>query len=236
MTNRDQSEIRNAPFTTLNLSDFTAPFSALRELILWPKKLHHFSYSDTDGGTNGWDTATFGTLLTLHKETLQSIKFVSLCAWNSSRNCIDVSDYPTLHSITMPAWDMNCTPEEAASKLLSPRLESFTWSFCLIAQTSSVLEDFTESRANWLRRFITLAINQKSTLRKVHIELSPNDWSPSLVMATEDSYVYPVDRMDWIAAEFAPHGVSVTHDEDDRTREEINETIENIRWRRAVTS
>lgn len=126
----------------------------------------------------------------------------------------------------MPTWDMECTPEEAASKFLAPRLRTFTWSFTRIGQTDETIDCFTESRANWLRRFITLAIDRKSALRKVHIDLSIRDWYPSHMYMTEDSYVYPVDRMDWIAAEFEPYGVSVTHEEPDITKEEINQMIE----------
>lgn len=197
--------------------------------MLWPKALQHFSFKDTDASHNQFHLTELGPTIALHKQSLRSIELVSL--FSRVKSCIDLMDYPQLESLTISAWDIDCSNEEAASKLLAPRLKSFIWSFSMLSQSTASVKDFNDGRADWLRCFIALAVERKSALRKVHLDFTP-DWYPGDEEVNSGVLDYPWDRMVVIAREFGPHGVNVSWNTPPMTKEEMKSQIEEDRKRR----
>ncbi len=166
----------------------------------------------------------FESFLSPHKATLKSIRLESL--FSRLRGCINVSDFPELKSITLPKYDMQCTPQEAVHKLLVLQLESFTWSWLQLTQHEPSFCDFSEKDEKWLREFLTIATQGKSTLRKVHVAFSPDCYYSTGNEESETSFFYPWDLMDAIARDFKPHGIDVTYAEPPQTKEEIVQIIQ----------
>ena len=229
-----QYESRTRAVTKLELTEFGDSPSAFRKLLLWPKELHHFSFCDCDASQNSFSLMDFELFLTPHKETLQSICLESL--FSRQQGCIDFSDFPKLKSITISVYDLKCTPQEAASKLLAPQLESFTWSWLMLTQHCESIRDFNEERAKWLSDFLTIATHRKSALRKVYIRFRPEDYYPSEDELAQGSFPYPWDLMDEIAVKFESYGIQLTYDKPSMNKDEMVQLAQEINAEREAGS
>lgn len=155
-----------------------------------------------------------------HKATLESIELTSLTSGN--KGCLDLSDYPRLKSFTACAWALGTTTaEELVARLPVASLRSFAWCFDRVGQWREGLRDFGDDQEQWLRRFISHALNRGFMLCHVHIKFTPDYWNPYKRQPDELPAVYPYDRMDQLAAEFKSREVEVTYEEPRISKEQF---------------
>jgi hypothetical protein len=206
------------------LSDIKEPREGIRQFLLWPKQLEHFSFSDADTSINHFSTTDFRYLLAPHRRHLQLLKLESL--YSRDRACIDVTDFPELQSITIPFHDVDCSPEEAASKLLGPRVSHFGWSWILNGHIQPGVWAFGEVQADWLARFVQAARSKKSALRFIHIHYQPDFWARRYsVDILRQNSEYPFDRIDALATMLAQQDIKLTYDEPSLTRSHFQEEL-----------
>jgi hypothetical protein len=138
------------------------------------------------------------------------VKLESLYSHN--RACIDASDFPQLKSITISNYDVECSPEEAVSKLLAPRVTNFGWSFTLCGQTQPNIYAFGQQQADWLTKFVQIAQSKKSVLRHIHIDYQPEFWDGFYQDLDDKRVEYPFHRIDRLATSLALQDIKLTYE------------------------
>jgi hypothetical protein len=138
-----------------------------------------------------------------------------------------VSDFPQLRSITIPFFDVECNPEEAASKLLGPQVSYFGWSWSLCGQSQYGIDAFSQEQVDWLTKFLSAAKSKKSRLRRIHIDYQPEFYRGFYGNEVKNEELkYPFDRIDCLAQSFATQGVELTYEKPYLTKEDFLNQLE----------
>jgi hypothetical protein len=183
----------------------------IRELLRWPKELKHLEIVESNSSMNRTLLEEYNTAMLLHKETLVSIE-ISAVFCDDDYTIFDVRDFPNLRHLTLPALCLS-TDEESALALLAPQLQSFTYSFEINEPQGLIpLDEFDESRLEFIADLLRLAVENKSTLSSVSVDFSPENDLPFGGDLQDGSYVHPYIFIDDLRIEYEPLGITVIQD------------------------
>lgn len=170
-----------APFTSLMLSDYEEDTESTASLIRWPKQLRHFSLESRQTGRYRITPSMVSAWLSVHQDTLESLKLGALSASTSSHLLPEVSRFPHLKALTLSkyyfAHPLAYSDAEAAM-LLAPGLESFTWNLNAYAGAAESWDTFGAREEHWLQKFATAAAAKPVPLKTIHVVFGPNFYSP----------------------------------------------------------
>ena len=161
-------------------------------------------------------------ILVTQKATLSHIEIYEI--YSSGIDGFDLSDFDNLQSLWM-SHDLTGTETALVSNLIAPNLCTFDWDMALEDQQCCVpLDGFSQPEEDWLRALATRAIKSRSALRHIRVHFTPDAYTGSCNRRTLQNQ-YPWDRMDTIAEEFLPHGIRLTYNAPNITRDEFFEVL-----------
>jgi len=216
-----------ASLTELKLMHFTQGLDALKALVRWPAGLEKFSfempisgYYAGESALSYYSLAALQPILATQKATLSHIHIRVI--FSQGLQGFNVTGFPNLQSLSL-SRDLTGTDTTYVANLVAPRLGVFHWELTVEDQQSSEdLGGFGPLEEDWLRAFAAAAIARKSALRLIQIDYQPLDY---YCKKASEPREYPWDRMDRIAREIRPHGISLSYSQPCMTREQFNKLL-----------
>lgn len=161
-------------------------------------------------------------LLSHHKETLRSIEISYL---TGALGSFDVTDFPLLEDLSLSRWNTmvhwvgadpwsrdNVVSSVTYLKLLAPRLRKFCWQWAGVdQQCSEGISNFDQADEDWLRGLALAAIARKIPLQSIKVDFNPDVGFFSPGSNNTKPEVYPYDRIDRVAAEVRPAGITIEY-------------------------
>lgn len=211
-------------YTSLSLYNYMESPESLQHLTALTTKLEKFSFRYLYYTHSEWSFSLLSPILAPHKSTLTSIKIG--CFRQSGLSNFDLTGFENLQRLSLKHQTTGCELEEVGN-LLAPRLESFTWSFepDNLHRESTIIE-FQQPQEDWLRRLTILAVERNVPLCRIRIKYKPSN---ELAFLNEhpdmETWKYPWERLDALAAECRHVGILVKYDPPTLTREEFEEQL-----------
>ncbi|CAH0026950.1 unnamed protein product [Clonostachys rhizophaga] len=226
---RLKAKAGTAPFTELKLRHFTQSATALEALVMWPVRLEafHFSmprsdYYSGDFALTRYDLGIMKTILSHQKASLSHINIHELLT-KSGVEDFNLSGFHQLHTLCM-SRDLTGIDTSDVANLLAPNLLIFRWDMRLEdQQCCRGLDGFSQPQEEWIRAFAKSSMERKTSLKQIQINFYPESWFRADI---DKDYQYPWDRMERLAGEFEPHGISVVYNPPNITKEEFQSTKE----------
>ncbi|KAH8894030.1 hypothetical protein GQ53DRAFT_821151 [Thozetella sp. PMI_491] len=213
-----------SPITVLIITDFMESPSCLRRLVEWPAKLEEFVFEHLYYNEfSGWNMQLMVSILSPHKSTLKAIRLGGLS--QSGLAGLDFTDFGSLEELSLSYWATGCQPNHVAN-ILAPHLRRFRWSFTIEDQHNESWEDFGKPQEDWLRRLAAAATTGNVPLDEIQIQYWPDrlyTWDAKRYQGMQ----YPWDRMDALAKEFQPSGITLQYNTPPMTKEEFLQTLKN---------
>jgi hypothetical protein len=203
--NTPQGYERTGSLTSLILSDFELRPSDLAILLAWPKTLEHFTFENPDSSCTRWELSMVESLLAPHRSTLKSICIGPL---TGDAGCINVTAFPELKALELSRLQWECSPEQACSTILAPKLENFTWNFEMYDRDSEQWANFDQPEVDWLLSFAKLASTQKSALKEIVIRYDGDQPSTPSSREVYEATEYPWDHMEQLKLMLKPLGIA----------------------------
>ncbi|KAF2814852.1 uncharacterized protein BDZ99DRAFT_549055 [Mytilinidion resinicola] len=203
---------RIPPIMDLNIHDFRGSSQDFAAFLSWLEALENLTFHpDKDA----WSLSLFQGFLEPHRSTLKSLYIGDQ---GNVDNRLDLTGYPKLEILSLPALAHRETLGDHALLLAAPKLRSFTWHFG-IEQDLNSLDSFQKSEADALRTFVKTVLACGCPLKLVYIWFLANaQFSTPIARegaeATELalSMRYPWDWMDELRDEFEEWGVLLSYD------------------------
>jgi hypothetical protein len=163
-------------------------------------------------------------ILATQRATLTHIRIQKI--FSSGIEDFDMTRFPKLQSLWL-SHDLTGTDTSLVANLVAPHLRVFHWDQQLEdQQCCETLGSFGQREEDWLQAFAAAAVERKSTLRQIRIYYRPDPYLYSYNGEDEDPLLYPWDRMDKIARDIQPHGIHLSYNKPNITREEFNKHLE----------
>lgn len=219
-----QGKAGTSSITELKLGGFLQSSEALEALVRWPAKLESFTFRMPMSGYYSGETAlskySLAVLQPILAHQKASLSYVQIAEiFNDGLEGFDVTDFPNLQFLSL-SHDLTGLDTTLVPNLVAPGLRIFRWDMKLEdQQCGERLGDFCEPQETWLRVLVATAVERKTALREIRINFRPEGGLQGHHGFTQDQY--PWDRMDKLANEFRPHGIDLTYNPPNHTREEF---------------
>ncbi|KAK0387212.1 hypothetical protein NLU13_5525 [Sarocladium strictum] len=222
-----------ASITELTLKHCLLRSTCLEALVRWPKKLLKFDFSmPSSQYYAGEPAATPYTLAVLHpilswqKDSLLSIAIRELLNGGGIRG-FDLANFTALRNLWL-THALTGTDTASISSLVAPGLRVLQWDLTREhPENSETLDSFQEAEETWLRAFIAAAVDRGCKLDHVNIIFSPEWFSDG--GGEEMKRKYPWDRMDEIARDARQHGITLSYNPPNITKEQFESELDSHR-------